>query len=89
MKRDTGPIIDMQPDGSFTPTPKPGLGTVMLRLVMVGVVLVIGISLLWAALVSAAVMVLGGLALYGFWRFRQSPLMQWFRGKSSNQSLTR
>ncbi|GAA5264471.1 hypothetical protein ACOSOMT5_P0894 [Acidiphilium sp. MT5] len=89
MKREPGPIIDMQPDGSFAPAPKPGLGTVLLRIAIVGVVLVVGISLLWAALVSAAVMVLGGLALYGFWRFRQSPLMQWFRGKSSKQSLTR
>ncbi|HQT87703.1 MAG TPA: hypothetical protein PK677_04020 [Acidiphilium sp.] len=87
MDRDTGPIIDMQPDGSFTPPPpKAGLGTVIVRLAIVGVILVIGISLLWAALVSAAVMVLGGLALYGFWRFKQSPLMRWFRG---NRSLTR
>jgi hypothetical protein len=87
MVRDTGPIIDMQPDGSFTPQPpKAGLGTILLRLTIVGVILVIGISLLWAALVSAAVVVLAGLAFYGFWRFKQSPLMQWFRG---NRSLTR
>jgi hypothetical protein len=89
MERDMGPIIDMQTDGSFAPSPKAGLGTVLLRIALVGVALVVGISLLWAALVSAAVVVLGALAVYGFWRFKQSPLMQWFRGKSSKQSMTR
>ncbi len=81
MDRNPPIIIDMQPDGSFAPVPKPSLGTVLLRLGAVATFLLLGIALLWTALISSAVIVLGGLALYGFWRIRQLPLIQRLRAK--------
>lgn len=72
MQTSHGPIIDMTTDGDFSPSGPPpvSFGTVILRLIAFTILLGIGALAFWLALFTLPVLIIGGLALYAYVRFR-------------------
>jgi hypothetical protein len=76
MARNTGPLIDMTPDGHFVEPTKPTLGVILARLVAFAVLLVVAAVAFWMALFIVPVLIILALAGYAIARAqtRRRPL---------------
>lgn len=68
MEQETGPIIDMTPEGQFVDPPKPSLLQIGLRLLAFGVALCVGAALVWTAFILIPIFLVLGVA--GYWLVR-------------------
>ncbi len=76
MARNTGPVIDMTPDGHFVEPSKPTLGVIVARLVAFAALLMIAAVAFWMALFIVPVLIILALAGYAVARAqaRRRPL---------------
>jgi hypothetical protein len=64
MRKQTGPVIDMTPDGHFVQPAQPTLGTIVARLAGFAVLLVIAAVAFWMAMFIIPIVII--LAIAGF-----------------------
>ncbi|MBU6419221.1 MAG: hypothetical protein KGQ79_05765 [Proteobacteria bacterium] len=76
MAKQTGPVLDMTPDGRFIEPPKPSIAQILLRLAFFGIALCVGAALVWTAFIMVSILLILGFAGYlfarsqrGTWRF--------------------
>ena len=78
MKNDNGPIIDMTPDGRFPQSTGPwpqtprslSLGAIALRLIGALVLIGLAVAVFWITVFTLPLIFLGGIILYGVYRFQ-------------------
>ncbi|HQT47045.1 MAG: hypothetical protein B7X08_06580 [Acidocella sp. 20-63-7] len=66
MKKSEGPVIDMTPEGAFVEPPKTSWGTILLRIIALGLVVFTAALAFWMALFILPFLLLLGLVAYLF-----------------------
>lgn len=74
MQSTDGPILDMTPTGDFTwqGSTKPSFGAIVVRLAIFTVLLGFGALVFWLAVFTVPILILAGLAIYAYVRFKMS-----------------
>ncbi|MDE2239563.1 MAG: hypothetical protein KGJ73_06480 [Rhodospirillales bacterium] len=68
MAKQTGPVLDMTPDGRFIEPPKPSITQILLRLAFFGIALCVGAALVWTAFIMIPILLVLGFVGYLFAR---------------------